>query len=97
MKLNTYEIELILRIYPSIKKSEDQFTIMEISFREFIICSVEEWLEHLYDDEKEIIILKYFKNYKLDHIAGYLGYKNHSSLLKKCNSILEKIRYEFYT
>lgn len=96
MKLNTYEIELLLRLYPRLLNVNEDFTVLEIDFKSYIINSVELWLTTLYTDEIELIKLRFFDRKSYDHIAGYLGYKNHSSVIKKLNQILKKIEINFY-
>lgn len=58
----------------------------------YMIEIVDSWLNQLYSDEREIIELRYFKDYSYNHIAIECRYKSHSSVWKKEKRIISKIR-----
>ena len=57
----------------------------------FIIEISDKWLSCCTYDEIEIIKLRYFENKSYDYISIRLGYKNHSSVIRKSNSIIRKM------
>lgn len=57
----------------------------------FIVRITEFWLSKCLPDEIEIITMRYFENKSLDYIAIQLGYKNHSSIIRKVNVIIKKL------
>lgn len=95
------EIEVLFHLYPiatlklkelTIKKEElsDIQKNVVIHYK-YIIKFVDDILKTLPNDELEIIKMRYFKNYSFDDIAIQLGYRNHSSVIRKKNSIIKQI------
>lgn len=107
MKLNEKEIICIFYLYPIATKkcaeikelfsysliSENRLNELNIDYKfySYIVEKVESWLNSLFEDEKEIIDLRFFKNMSFSQIAYKLNYRNHSSTLKKIKSIIQKI------
>lgn len=64
----------------------------EYLYYDHIITLVERWLEGLEDEERELLQLRYFKQYNYDHIAMIMRYANHSSVSRQCKKIIQTIR-----
>lgn len=107
MKIDKKEIICILYLYPIASKKcaeiKEMFSYSLISesrsnelnidykFYSYIVKKTKVWLNNLFEDEKEIISLRFFKSMSFSQIAYKLNYKNHSSALKKIKSIIQKI------
>lgn len=62
----------------------------------FIVKITEFWLSQCSYDEMEVITMRFFKRKSYDFIAIQLGYKSHSSVIKKIKEIMKKISYLNY-
>lgn len=95
------EIEHILYLYPSAlrKCAETEETLTddkdknkaEYQFNLYLVRMVQEWLDDLYPDEKEIIEYRYFKKYNYEQISIKLNYSTHSGVIYKTKSVIKKI------
>lgn len=50
------------------------------------------WLSRLEKDEIDIILDRHFRNMKFDNISIKYFYTNHSSIIRKYDSIIKKIK-----
>lgn len=86
----------MLILYPklssNISQAQKSDTIIELGSLNQYIHTVESWLSNLYPDELLIIELREFKGKSFKSIAVQCNYKNHSSVIRKHNSIIKKIR-----
>ena len=64
----------------------------EYVFYSHIVSKVNYWLKELLPDELEIISLRNFENKTFDLISIHVGYANHSSIVRKYKSIINKVR-----
>ena len=64
----------------------------EYMFYSHIVSKVNYWLKELLPDELEIIALRNFENKTFDLISIHVGYANHSSIVRKYKSIINKVR-----
>lgn len=100
------EVELMLTLYPIAKIHLNEIEITKQihngeklskyekhskDYYSFVICIVDYWLNYLFPDEVEIIKLRVFNKLTFDYISIQLGYSNHSSIVRKYKSILNKI------
>ena len=96
------EIELILKLayYAKIHLTEIernmQFNNKKIHDEEYIFYThimrvTNIWIDSLFSDEKEIIILRIFERKIYNAISLEIGYLNHSSIIRKYKKILYKI------
>lgn len=101
MKYSLEEIELTLKLYPIAKihvKELDNVRLLssneycsEYNYYSHIIEIVDLWLERLYPDEIELLMLRICLKKTFDNIAVQLGYANHSSVVRKYKQIIFKI------
>lgn len=86
----------MLILYPKMKSNLNQAqksdTINDLGSLNQYIHTVESWLSNLYPDEFLIIELREFKGKSFESIAIQCNYKNHSSVIRKHNTIIKKIR-----
>lgn len=73
------EIELTLNFYSIAKLHIDNLN-QALQFKELL------------PDELEIIALRNFENKTFDLISIHVGYANHSSIVRKYKSIINKVR-----
>ena len=104
MVYSNEEIELTLNFYSIAKLHIDilnqalQFKELndheknEYMFYSHIVSKVNYWLKELLPDELEIIALRNFENKTFDLISIHVGYANHSSIVRKYKSIINKVR-----
>ena len=69
--------------YSKIKECRKLSLYNDCKFYMYIVNKVEYWLKNLFEDEKELIYLRFFKDMKYQQIAPKLNYSNHSCLIKK--------------
>lgn len=84
-KIHLRELERIVQIDNNKKYRE------EYVFYSYIVHIVDFWINSLFSDEQEIIILRIFERKTYDCIALKIGYSNHSSIIRKYKEILKKI------
>lgn len=104
MVYSNEEIELTLNFYSIAKVHLDNLNQAlhfkelndheknEYMFYSHIVSKVNYWLKELLPDELEIISLRNFENKTFDLISIHVGYANHSSIVSKYNSIINKVR-----
>lgn len=97
MNFDKKEIVLFLELYSisKVKKKELDYTDVKDNnymFYSFIIEHVEQWFTFLEYDELEIIKDKHLKNLTFDQISINNHYANHSSIVRKYKSIINKIK-----
>lgn len=96
------EIELTLKLayYAKIHLNEIERNIQfnngkmqdeDYIFYSHIIRITNKWINLLFPDEKEIIILRIFEKKTYNMISVEIGYSNHSSIIRKYKKILYKI------
>lgn len=94
------EIEHTLYLYPiakikvkEIEMGNQKTTSGSIKLHHYLFITriSEYWLSTCKNDEIEIIQLRFFEHKSYDYISIQLGYKNHSSVIRKINTILKKI------
>ncbi len=100
------EVELTLNLYSIAKlhlnelernkliNSESKFSDFDMNcyhYYSFIIKIVNSWVNNLLPDEIEIIQKRIVDKNTFDKIAVQLGYANHSSVIRKYKSILDKL------
>lgn len=104
MSYSTNEIELTLNFYSIailqlktlgqdkiLKNNLSTIENNSIFYYSHLIKLVDFWLSHLLPDEVEIIESRIFKKKTFDLIAIELGYANHSSVVRKYQSIIHKL------
>lgn len=80
------EIEYLLYGDPENNDYNERF-----SFYNYIVKTVDTWMESLELDEKEIMTLKFKEDLTFNDIAIRLNYASHSSVMYKYEIILNKI------
>lgn len=111
MKYSCKEIECTLALYMIAKIKNLEITddlahcdsetkrkdlISDKMYYERIILTVDHWMSLLYDDEKLLINLRYFKSISLENISIKLNYAGHSGVLKKIHKIIQKLEEESF-
>lgn len=94
------EVEYTLYLYPIAKLKSKEFKKdikLELNNNityhhySFIVNISEYWMSKCTKDEIEIIRMRFFKHKNYDFISIHLGYKNHSSIIRKFNNIIKKL------
>lgn len=97
---STTEIEHTLYLFPFAKVkiaelerelNKDIKSSLEYNHYLFIVKVSEFWLSKCEIDEGEIIRMRFFEKRSFDYISIQLGYKNHSSIIRKTNEILKRL------
>lgn len=111
MKYSCKEIECTLALYMIAKNKKLDIAddlahcdsearrnnlISEKMYYERIILTVDHWMSLLYDDEKLLIKLRYFKSISFENISRKLNYAEHSGVLKKIHKIIQKLEKESF-
>lgn len=66
---------------------------MKFNHYMFIVNISKLWMSQCTNDEKEIIRMRFFERKRYDYISTQLGYKNHSSVIRKSKEIIKKLSY----
>ena len=82
----SYFAKIHLRELDNNKKYREEYV-----FYSYIVHIVDFWINSLFPDEQEIIILRIFERKTYDCIALKIGYSNHSSIIRKYKEILKKL------
>lgn len=94
------EIEHTLYLFPFAKQKldetkrsieKDQNAKIEYYHYFFIVNISEFWMSNCTNDEIELIKMRFFERKNFDFISIQLGYKNHSSVIRKSNNIIKKL------
>lgn len=100
VKYTFTEIEHTLYLFPFAKSKLNEYkrciqnnkTISIEYYHYFFIVRLSEfWMSNCTNDEIEIIKMKFFERKKVDYISIQLGYKNHSSVIRKSDNIIKKL------
>ena len=91
LKLAYYAKIHLNEIERNMQRNDKQLYEEDYIFYSHIIHITSIWIDSLFPDEKEIIILRIFENKTYDSISIQVGYLNHSSIIRKYKKILYKI------
>ena len=93
------EIQCMLELYfiskikeQEIKHTHNKNMQEELIFYTYIIKKVESWFAYLENDEIEIIALRHDNSKTFSQIAYQLKYSNHSSVVKKYQKAIKRIK-----